>query len=44
MGASILNSTNPIVVNGENTDTKHRPIDGSNELMEAMLPVPKKDP
>lgn len=29
---------------GENTEMKQRPIDGSNELIEAILPVPKKDP
>jgi len=39
-----LNKTNPIIINGENTETKHRPIDGSNELIEAIFPVPKKDP
>lgn len=31
-------------MNGENTETKHRAIEGLNELMDAMLPVPKKDP
>lgn len=40
----ILNRTNPIIMNGENTETKQRPIDGSNELMDAIFPVPKKDP
>lgn len=32
------------MVNGANTETKHRPIDGSNELMDAIFPMPKKDP
>lgn len=32
------------MVNGENTATKHRPIDGSNELMDAIFPMPKNDP
>lgn len=44
MGASILNKTNPIMVNGENTETKHLPIDGSNELIDAIFPMPKKEP
>lgn len=44
MGARILNKTNPMVVNGENTETKHRPIDGSYELMDAIFPIPKKEP
>lgn len=44
MGANILNRTNPIIVNGENTETKHRPIDGSNELMDAIFPIPKNEP
>jgi len=39
-----LNRTKPIIINGENTETKHRPIDGSNELIDAIFPVPKKDP
>lgn len=44
MGESILNITNPIMVNGENIATKHLPIDGSNELMDAIFPIPKNDP
>lgn len=44
MGESILNRTNPITVNGENTATKHRPMDGSKELMDAIFPMPKNDP
>lgn len=33
-----------MVVNGANIETKHRPIDGSNELMDAIFPMPKKEP
>lgn len=44
IGASILNKTNPIIINGENTEMKQRPIEGSNELIEAIFPVPKNDP
>jgi hypothetical protein len=44
MGESILNRTSPIMVNGENIATKHLPIDGSNELIDAIFPIPKNDP
>lgn len=34
---------NEAIKNGENVDTKHRTQFGSNELTDAILPVPKND-
>lgn len=34
---------NDAIKNGENVDTKQRTQFGSNELTDAMFPVPKKD-
>ncbi|VDO38657.1 unnamed protein product [Brugia timori] len=41
-GNSILKISIAVIVNGENTDMKHRKNDGLKLFNEAILPVPKK--
>lgn len=43
MGIANLNTINDVIKNGENVDTKQRTQFGSNELTEAIFPVPKND-
>jgi len=42
-GIIIFHKISSVITNGENTVKKQRTHVGSNELMLAMLPVPKKD-
>lgn len=42
-GIIIFHKINSVITNGENTVRKQRTQVGSNELMLAMLPVPKKE-
>lgn len=42
-GISNLMMINVAIRNGENVETKHRTQFGSNELIDAMLPVPKNE-
>lgn len=42
-GIKSLRMMSEAIKNGENVDTKHRTQFGSNELTDAMLPVPKND-
>lgn len=42
IGNDILKISIAVIVNGENTDIKHRKNDGLKLFNEAILPVPKK--
>lgn len=42
-GINSLTMINEAIRNGENVETKHRTQFGSNELTDAMFPVPKND-
>lgn len=43
VGVNSFHNIKPVIVNGENLAIKHLVQFGSNELIDAILPVPKND-